>query len=177
MRLAKRPARRARKRNSGRLQSAPTAQGDKKPRSFRSGASGGRLIGRRSEVTGDAEAAGEPVADAMPIAGHEDHVRLAPVVDRPEEAVRRRLVRALIHELEVEVQVVDRVPAEVGADQPGRCGGRKRAQGSREDGATDREEVAAAPSTRARQIELVQASTGHELERFPGSRARSRVGS
>ena len=43
-------------------------QANKKPRSFRSGVgSGGQLIGKRSEVTGDAEAAGETVADAVPI--------------------------------------------------------------------------------------------------------------
>ena len=49
----------------------------------------------------------------------------AGVVDGPDEAARLRLVRALVHQLEVEVEVVDRVPAEVGADQPGRCASAK----------------------------------------------------
>src|SRR5271156_6757979 len=80
----------------------------------------------------------------MPIARHEELVRLAPVVDRPKNSVRSRLIRTLVHQLEVEVEVVDRVPAKVRADQPGRRGGRERAGAGRGEGATDSQEAAAA---------------------------------
>ena len=42
----------------------------------------------------------------------------ASVVDSPEEPARLVLSSSLIHQLEVEVEVVDRVPAKIGADEP-----------------------------------------------------------
>src|SRR5208337_183205 len=85
----------------------------KKPRSFRSGALSFQPIGLRSEVTGDAETAGEAARVAVPVADIEDP---AVGVPRPDEAARPVLVRALIHQLEVEVEVGDRIPADVRAD-------------------------------------------------------------
>src|SRR5215471_13288621 len=98
----------------------------------------------RSEVTGDAEPAGEAVRVAVPIARHEELVRLAPVVDRAEEAARLVLVRALVHQLEVEVQVGDRVPADIGANQPGRRALRHWALRELRDAAAEAQDVAAA---------------------------------
>src|ERR1700722_1172059 len=83
-----------------------------------------RLIGLRSEVTGDAETAGETVAVASPVAGHEDRAaNTAGVVNSAEESARRRLCRPLIHQLEVEVEVGNRVPAQVRADDPAKRAG------------------------------------------------------
>ena len=63
----------------------------------------------RSEVTGDAETAGEAVALALPGAGHERAV----AEHRPDEAARRGLGGALIHQLQVEVEVPAVIPAQV----------------------------------------------------------------
>src|ERR1700722_3054352 len=83
-------------------------------------------IGLRSEVTGDAETASKTVAVASPGAGHEDRAAdTAGVVNSAEESARRRLRRALIHQLEVEVEVGDRVPAEIRANDPAKRAGRE----------------------------------------------------
>src|ERR1700733_661088 len=63
----------------------------------------------RSEVTGDAETALETAAVALPSSGNER----AAAVDRSDIPARRILLHVLIHQLEVEVQVGDRVPANV----------------------------------------------------------------
>src|SRR5271165_5695462 len=68
----------------------------------------------RSEVTGDPETASEAVAFALPCA-RDEHAVVEDGSDKPAWPV---LGGALIHQLEVEVQVGDRVPAEVGADDP-----------------------------------------------------------
>src|SRR5208337_4086823 len=102
-------------------------------------------IGLRSEVPGDAETAGEAARGAFPGAWHEDRTAgVAEVVDGAEEARRLLLVHLLIHQLEVEVQVGDRVPAEVDAAQPGRRGLRQRALDGLADAAAEAEDVAAA---------------------------------
>src|SRR5580698_4203020 len=67
----------------------------------------------RSEVTGDAETALEAAAVALPSSGNEG----TGVEDRSDVPARRVLLHVLIHQLEVEVQVGDRVPADVRADQ------------------------------------------------------------
>ena len=80
-----------------------------------------QLIGMRSEVTGDAETALEAAAVALPLPGHER----AGAQDRPDKRGGPILVHVLIHQLEVEVQVGDRVPANVRADELGDGVGRK----------------------------------------------------
>src|SRR5579871_1125242 len=78
-----------------------------KPRSFRSGVLF-QPIGWGSEVTGDAEAAGEAARVAVPSRVEVRAAGVAEVVHRSDEAGRPILLGALIHQLEVEVQVGDR---------------------------------------------------------------------
>ena len=75
----------------------------------------------RSEVTGDAETTFEASAGALPSSRNERAV----AKDRPDIAARRILVRMLIHQLEVEVEVGDRVPADVRANELSVCMGRE----------------------------------------------------
>jgi hypothetical protein len=70
-------------------------------------------IGMRSEVTGDAETTLEAAAVALPSARN----KCATAEDRSDVAARRILLHVLIHHLEVEVQVGDRVPADVRANE------------------------------------------------------------
>ena len=78
--------------------------------------------------TGDQEAAGEAVRVAMPVVRHEDRAAgAAEVVDGPEEAARPVLLRALIHQLELEVEVGDRIPVNRPADDPAGRMARQRA--------------------------------------------------
>src|SRR6202034_681844 len=81
---------------------ADLAQPDKKAPELPLRGCSMQLIGRRSEVPVDAEAAGEAVAAPVPIARHEEFVRLAVVVDGSKEPARGRLVCAWIHQIEVE---------------------------------------------------------------------------
>src|SRR5580704_17015995 len=67
----------------------------------------------RSEVTRDAETALETAAVALKSSWHER----AAAEDRPDVPAWCVLLHVLIHQLEVEVQVGDRVPANIRADQ------------------------------------------------------------
>src|SRR5208282_3639849 len=98
-------------------------------------------IGLRSEVTGDAETASEAAAVAFPVARGKD---LVINIVGPDEAAGLGLVRVLIHQLEVEVEVGDRVPADVGADDPRGRARRYRAVGELDDAAAEAQEIAAA---------------------------------
>ena len=77
----------------------------------------------RSEVTGDAQTAFEAAADALPLSRDE----CAVVQHRPDKGARLILGRMLIHQLEVEVEVGDRVPANVRTDEPSGGMGREHA--------------------------------------------------
>src|SRR5580704_7708867 len=74
----------------------------------------------RSEVTRNAETALEARTRALPRARNES----AGVVDRSNVPAWRVLLHVLIHQLEVEVQVGDRVPADIRANQPSEGVGR-----------------------------------------------------
>src|SRR5271156_2034092 len=74
----------------------------------------------RSEVTSDAETSLEARARALERARNES----AGVVDGSNVPARRILLHVLIHQLEVEVQVGDRVPADVRANEPSEGVGR-----------------------------------------------------
>src|ERR1700733_13867506 len=67
----------------------------------------------RSEVTGDAETALETAAVALKFSWYER----AAAQDRPDKRAWCVLLHVLIHQLEVEVQVGDRVPANIRANQ------------------------------------------------------------
>src|SRR3984957_21016568 len=82
-----------------------------------------QLIRRRSEVTGDAETALETVAVAFPLPRNER----AGVEDRPDKRVGSFLADGCIHQLEVEVEVGDRVPADIRANEPSEGAGREHA--------------------------------------------------
>src|SRR3984957_20139096 len=72
-----------------------------------------QLIGMRSEVTGDAETSLETAAVALKLSWYER----AASQDRPDKRAWCVLLHVLIHQLEVEVQVGDRVPANIRANQ------------------------------------------------------------
>src|ERR1700679_1125948 len=97
-----------------------------------------QLIGMRSEVTGDAETALETSAGALPRSRYERPA----AQDRPDIPAWCVLSHVLIHQLEVEVQVGDRVPADVRANQPSEGVGRDDA-GANAPAGGDRAESAA----------------------------------
>src|SRR5208337_2610743 len=142
----------------------------------------------RSEVTGDAETAGEAVRGAMPLAGREDcPANIAKIIDRAEEAARPLLVRALIHQLEVEVQVGDRVPADVGADDPAPRTLRQRALGGLDNRTARQPECESAAATHVAPVELAVRALEIQVELWgevvleqrgdrPGGRLRPLVG-
>src|ERR1700677_3952226 len=144
-----------------------------------------QLIGRRSEVTGDAETARETSADALPTTRHEGLVLRAKIFDGSKKPGWRRLDRALIHQLEVEVEVGDRVPAEIRADEPAERARRYRAQRSLTNLAARRQGIAAAahaapPDAADRPFEigvelLVEVMLEQRRDR-PGGGHRPRVG-
>src|SRR6202044_1791415 len=92
----------------------------------------------RSEVTGDAETSLEASAVAIPLSRNER----AAAHDRPDIPAWRVLIHVLIHQLEVEVQVGDGVPANVRANQPSEGVGRDDA-GANAPAGGDRAESAA----------------------------------
>jgi hypothetical protein len=77
----------------------------------------------RSEVTGDADTALETAAVALPGSRNER----AGIEDRPDKRVGSFLADGLIHQLEVEVEVGDRVPADIRANEPSKGAGREHA--------------------------------------------------
>src|ERR1700683_3309366 len=91
-----------------------------------------QLIGMRSEVASDAETTLETSAVALPLSRNER----AAAQDRPDIPAWCVLSHVLIHQLEVEVQVGDRVPADVRANEPSEGVGRDLAGA---DGARGRE--------------------------------------
>src|SRR5580704_1807710 len=97
-----------------------SVQPAKNPGAFAPGLSAPR-IGLRSEVTSDADTALETVAVALPGSRNER----ASVEDRPDKRVRSLLAHGLIHQLEVEVEVGDRVPADIRANEPSEGAGRE----------------------------------------------------
>src|ERR1700677_4883943 len=126
----------------------------------------------RSEVPGDTDTALETAAVTIPGSWDER----AGIEDRPDNRVGFILAHALIHQLEVEVEVGDRVPANIRAKEPSDGMGR-------EDAGADAAHIAvhAAPVDLAdggfeigingrRPVVLKQPADG------PGGRARPRVG-
>src|SRR3984957_2720633 len=148
-----------------------SVQPAKNPGAFAPGLSAPR-IGLRSEVTSDADAALETVAVTLPGSRNER----ASVENRPDKRVGSLLAHGLIHQLEVEVEVGDRVPADIRANEPSEGAGR-------EDAGADAAHAAvhaapAAPADRAlkvgiygrRPVVLQQPADG------PGGRGRPRIG-
>src|SRR5580698_7122119 len=104
-----------------------------------------QLIGLRSEVTGDAETAGKTVTNALPAARLEERAaRPAQVVNSAKEPAWRCLDCALIHQFEVKVQVGDRIPANVGSNNPAKRVRRHRAARGLTDKAARQRDAAAA---------------------------------
>ena len=77
----------------------------------------------RSEITGDADTALKTAAVALPGSRKER----ASVEDRPDKRGGSFLAHGLIHQLEVEVEVGDRVPANIRPNAPSKRAGRKHA--------------------------------------------------
>src|ERR1700733_3346905 len=126
----------------------------------------------QSEVTGHADTALETAAVPFPGSRNER----AGVEDRPDKRVGSFLADGLIHQLEVEVEVGDRVPANIRANEPSKGAGR-------DDAGADATYAAAltAPADSAdrafeigidgrRPVVLQQPADG------PGGRARPRIG-
>src|ERR1700722_4587597 len=129
---------------------SPAMTPNENPRSFRSGAVGFQLIGMRSEVTGDAETTLETAAVGLPSVREER----AGVQDRPDQSAGGILVHVLIHQLEVEVEVGDRVPANVRADQVSEGMGRDNAGADGAAGRKERPVLVAPVDTAARAFEI-----------------------
>ena len=131
----------------------------------------------RSEVTGDADTALETAAVALPGSRNER----AGIEDRPDKRVGSFLADGLIHQLEVEVEVGDRVPANVRANEPSEGVGREDAGANAPGGGRADSAAHTAPEDLAdgafkvgingrRPMVLQQAGNG------PGGRGRPRVG-